>query len=109
MIAGALTEEQKAEKFDELMTEYRRMLAYRNNLAGTIINNLETSVQKTLSAQGYILSEVIKKLEIHSMKNIQSEIARVDTIISFISSIINDGTILESYTSNINIILTEQL
>jgi len=93
---------QKVKKFEELHSQYLKLVAYRGNLSNIILSNLESTIKKTMAYEGYVLTQQDEKLGIDSTKNIQSEIARVDAIISFIGSVIYDdqNTTLESRLNN---------
>lgn len=95
--------ENKAEKFDELMAEYNRLIQYRGNLVSIIFINTESTVKKIIVEQGYILKEINESVRLDSLRNIQSEIARIDNIITFIGSIIcGDKNLLESKINSDN-------
>lgn len=79
-----LTEEQKSllfkiEKFDEIIEQYKNLKSYRNCLASTIISNLENM---------YMASNPDKKHDPESIRSIESELKNIDTVISFIDSIV---------------------
>ena len=98
------TNEKKAQKFDLLLEEYNRLMAYRHNLAGTVISNVESIMEERKIKQdtAVIFIQVDKKLDGQSIMAIQQEIARIDTIISFINSIIygDEKTTFESSINN---------
>jgi hypothetical protein len=88
LIAG-LTKEAKVEKFDGLMTEYYKLLAYRHSLAGMVISNIDSIMEERIIKQhSILLIQVDRKLDPQSIKTIQDEIKRVDFIISFLNNVI---------------------
>lgn len=98
------TIEKKAERFDEFMSEYSKFSDYRTNLAAMIISDTETSVEDIRTESGgYLIKQVNKRVSPESVRAIQIEIDRVDTIISFINSILyGDENLQNSKLNNEN-------
>ena len=79
----------KVKKFEDLMTEYYNLLAYRHSLAGTVISNIDSIMEeRKIKQHAIMLIEVDRKLDPQSVKTIQDEIKRVDFIISFLNNVI---------------------
>ena len=90
-----LDRKDKVEKYDEIMQEYKRLVCYRNNLAATVLMNIESMYYETFiyerkRTDDVIVSDIDKKLDPESIRSIQKEIENTDIIISFIGSIINN-------------------
>lgn len=86
------TTEKKADKFDEIMAGYGGLQSYRNNLAAVLISNKESYIEEEEIKSGAVLTkQVDKQIGIDAMRNIQIEIDRVDTILSFINSVVYNG------------------
>ena len=89
-----LERKDKVEKYDEIIQEYKRLVCYRNNLAATVLMNVESMyyesvVFKRSYINDIIVSDIDKKLDPESIRSIQKEIENTDIIISFIGSIVN--------------------
>jgi hypothetical protein len=100
------TNEKKAQKFDLLLEEYNKLMAYRHNLASTITKNVESIMEEKPIKQGSasVLIQVDRKLDPQSIASIQTEIIRIDAVISFINVVIYDDekSIFDSKANNIN-------
>lgn len=93
------TDERKVEKFNEVLAEYQRLTVYRHNLMSLITDGIEQVDEKVEGDNpgSYINNTTIKRLDPDKTRKIQQEIARIDAVTNFISSIIyEDGKTIQS-------------
>lgn len=83
------TVEDKVEKFDDIIVRYNELVAYRQNLAITAISGYEFFITEEEESGGVIFKKTDKIIRLESLIKIQIEIDRIDTILSFIESILN--------------------
>ena len=101
------TDERKAEKFNEILAEYQRLMVYRHNLAELVTSGMERVLEKIGGdAPGsHIYVPIVKKFDPDEIRKIQQEIVRIDLVTDFISSIIyEDGKTIESSINPHNIL-----
>ena len=87
---------EKAEKLDSILEEYKKLSKYRSNLYNIVIYNANPSIYESYKTPaGHTTREFIKSISVEEIRKIKEEIDRVDSIISFIDSVVNDLEIVK--------------
>lgn len=90
-----MTEEYKVKKFDEIIYEYQKLIAYRENLACVMSQGVDSIFENMRTESGGVIQkETRNKFHPNDIRQMQQEIVRIDLITDFIKIIIHEGPVV---------------